>query len=67
MSWSAFGVTEEAVLVSATMLKLVRLSRDSMKRSTKNLVMNNLSFEILRLYLASSKIYTIYMGCREVS
>ncbi len=35
MSWSAFGVAEEAVLVSATMFKLVRLSRVSKKRSTK--------------------------------
>ena len=68
MSWSAFGVTEEAVLVSATMLKLVRLSRVSWKRSTKifdveqfelqdtKIVLSKLSFEILRLYLASSKI-----------
>jgi len=42
MSWSAFGVAEEAVLVSTTMFKLVRLSRVSTKRSTK-------IFEELRL------------------
>ena len=67
---AGIGCAEGVFLVSATMfnyLKLVRLSRVSWKRSTKILVENNLSFKILRLYLASSKIYTIYMGCREVS
>ena len=65
---AGIGCTEGVFLVSATMFKLVRLSRVSWKRSTKifdveqfelqdtKIVLNKLSFEILRLYLASSKI-----------
>ena len=49
MSWSAFGVAEEAVLVSATMFKLVRLSRVSWKRSTK-------IFDVEQFELSDTKI-----------